>query len=293
MPVLCECRRRTDPWQARRVGARRSDARSREGSASHYRRHLPSLLRVRVADQIEPGSVGPGPNVFHAGNVNVDADGRLHLRIAYRNGRWTCAEVGLTRPLGYGTYRFDVESTHDLDPRAVLGLFTWDDSAPDHHYREIDIEIGRWGRANNANAQFVVQPFARPGHIHRFELPRGRARHEFAWSAGAVSFETRLIDGPSLPVVVSRYTVDEGVPRAGRESPRINLWLVGGQPPTDGQEVPVIVRAVCVHSSEMILPVRSASRSRSVFLSCQILRRGWPRRNATLASLGRITNPRL
>ena len=199
------------------------------------------------------GPLGPGPNVFHADNVNVDAAGRLHLRIAYRNGRWTCAEVGLERPLGYGTYRFDVETTHDLDPRAVLGLFTWDSSAPDHHYREIDVEISRWGRANNANAQFVVQPFARPGRIHRFELPRGRARHEFAWSAGAVSFETRLIDGPSVPVVVSRYTVDEGVPRAGRESPRINLWLVDGQPPTDGQEVSVIVSAVCVHSSGMIL----------------------------------------
>jgi hypothetical protein len=85
----------------------------------------------------------------------------------------------------------------------------------------------------------------------RPSAPEPPRPHEFAWSAGAVSFETRLIDGPSLPVVVSRYTVDEGVPRAGRESPRINLWLVeaasnrwpGG---VGGRQ------AVCVHSSEMI-----------------------------------------
>lgn len=46
------------------------------------------------------------------------------------HGRWTCSEVILNEQLGYGSYIFHVGRGHDdLEPRAVLGLFTYQDEA--------------------------------------------------------------------------------------------------------------------------------------------------------------------
>ena len=45
-------------------------------------------------------------NFFDPGNVWTDPKGALHLRISGSQGKWTAAEVKLTRSLGYGTYRF-------------------------------------------------------------------------------------------------------------------------------------------------------------------------------------------
>ena len=95
-----------------------------------------------------PGLVGPGPNYFsdRADDVWVDAQGRLHLKIVYRNGRWYSTEVFGADPLGYGTYTFTLASRVDqLDKNIVLGLFTWDDTDPAYYHREIDIEFSRWG----------------------------------------------------------------------------------------------------------------------------------------------------
>src|SRR5271169_1509712 len=55
--------------------------------------------RVRDA----PSSRG-GANIYDPKNAWTDASGALHLRIAKASGKWTCAEVSLTRSLGFGTY---------------------------------------------------------------------------------------------------------------------------------------------------------------------------------------------
>lgn len=189
------------------------------------------------------GPVGPGPNVFSEDNVELDDAGRLHLRIVRRNGRWTCAEVVSRRSFGYGTYRFHVQSTEDLDPRIVLGLFTWDTEAAAHHHREIDIEISRWGDPTNQNGQCVVQPYTRPGNIVRFEMPAGRAIHEFSWAPQRVSCASRLVRSGSTEdgALVHRHTFTAGIPPAGGENARINLWLLSGQPPLSETEREVVV----------------------------------------------------
>lgn len=188
------------------------------------------------------GLVGPGPNVFSDSpeNVWVDSAGRLHLRITYRDGRWLAAEVILAHSLGYGTYRFDVESsTGQLDANVVLGMFTWSDRAAYNH-REIDVELARWGDAASAtNAQYVVQPYDRPGNIVRFQQPaEGATSHQFAWTSKAVSFLSSTATGDTI--ASWKYT-GRGVPKAGDERARINLWLHGGAPPTDGNEVEVVL----------------------------------------------------
>ena len=68
------------------------------------------------------------------------------MKIVKTAGKWVCAEVVLQQTLGYGTYRFYLDSPVDsLDPNVVLGLFTWNDD-PAFNNRELDIEFARWGR---------------------------------------------------------------------------------------------------------------------------------------------------
>lgn len=192
--------------------------------------------------------VGPGPNWFSdsSRNVWVDRQGRLHLRITYRNGRWNCAEVVCTQSLGYGTYRFYVTSpVADMDPHVVLGLFTWSDD-PAYAHREIDIEFSTWGDPASPNAQYVVQP-ATSGRVHSFWMDRriSSSVHSFTWLADSVYFLS--VRGskptPSTPqdIIQQWEFAGENVPQCGGENPRINLWLMLGQPPQNGREVEVVI----------------------------------------------------
>src|SRR5437870_9597705 len=93
---------------------------------------------------------------------------RTRRRVFGWTGRGACTSgSGVTRvsgrvprsspsaSFGFGTYRFRLDSpVDDIDPNAVVGLFTWSDR-PDFNHREIDIEISRWGEPGNPNAQFV------------------------------------------------------------------------------------------------------------------------------------------
>ena len=38
-----------------------------------------------------------------------------------------------------------MRDTSNLEPAAVLALFTWDWAGGDEHNREMDVEISRWG----------------------------------------------------------------------------------------------------------------------------------------------------
>jgi hypothetical protein len=182
---------------------------------------------------------GPGPNYWSAANVDVDALGRLHLRITYRGGRWYCGEVALDEELGYGTYRFSVASPiGDLDPNVTLGMFTYSDDPAENH-REIDIEIARWGSATDpTNAQYVVQPAGPAGHLTRFTQPAWPPRSEqsITWLPGQVDFASSSADGSPI----ARTTYHGGdVPTPGSERVHINLWLYAGLAPTNGAGVEV------------------------------------------------------
>src|SRR5437667_5439644 len=65
--------------------------------------------------KMSAGRVGPGPNYFSDGtnNVWVDAQGRLHLKITLVKGHWYCAEIVNQSSLGYGTYRWTLDSPVD------------------------------------------------------------------------------------------------------------------------------------------------------------------------------------
>jgi hypothetical protein len=195
------------------------------------------------------GLVGPGPNYYsdRTNNVWLDGQGQLHLRITNRSNQWQCAEMVSARTFGYGSYRFQLASPADnLNPNAVLGLFTWSDD-PAYANREIDLECSRWANAADPNnAQYVVQPYTLDGHLARIAVPAGQTNSTllFTWETNRVSFQSQrgsFSANPSQANVISNWTYTLTVPPSGDENVRLNLWLFNGAAPTDNQEVEVVI----------------------------------------------------
>jgi hypothetical protein len=183
-----------------------------------------------------------GPNDYDARNAWVDPEGFLHLALTERDGRWTSAQVHLTRSLGYGTYVFVVRDTSHLDPAAALGLLTWDDLGVDQHHRELDIEVGRRGNPNSKVAQYVVQPPFIAGNVFHFDIPPGVLTHTLRWEPDLARFTTVRGSGArnaGTPVAERAFT--SGIPSPGSETVRINLLYFRGSPSPPAGRVEVVI----------------------------------------------------
>lgn len=194
--------------------------------------------------------VGPGPNYFGntTDDVWVDANGHLHLKISARDGKWYSSEIISNDIVGHGTYTFTLGSRIDqLDPNIVVGLFTWDTYAPEHAYREVDIEFSRWGDPLYYNSSYTVQPYTTAGNTHSWEttLAGTDSTHSFAWYPNRVDFSSYQGDPAGDPIQSWTYTgadiPPEGTAGAGANA-RINFWLFGGAP-SDGQEAELVVKS--------------------------------------------------
>ena len=197
------------------------------------------------------GLVGPGPNYFSdsTNNIWADTNGWLHLRITHRSNAWQCAEIVSARTFGTGHYRFELNSPADnLNPNVTLGLFTWSDD-PAFTDREIDVECGRWNNAADTNnSQFVVQPYDATNHLVRYRVPTGltNSTHLFVWETNRVSFQcqTGAYSAAATNLISSSvFTNAAAVPQSGDENMRLNLWLFRGNPPTDTNEVEVVIKS--------------------------------------------------
>jgi hypothetical protein len=181
-----------------------------------------------------------GFNLYASANVNVDDTGAMHLRIQKAGKDWSCSEVSLTRSLGYGTYRVVVRDAGHLDPAVVFGVFTWDYAGGEQGHREMNIDISRWGDANNRNAQFVVQPYYIAANVVRFTAPAGPLTHTFHWEPGRITFRTVRGAAGAGPAV-AEHVFTSGVPQPGIESVRMNHYMFhsGGAPAVESSEVVV------------------------------------------------------
>ncbi len=152
-------------------------------------------------------------------------------RIKKIGEKWSCAELEMTRSLGYGTYIVVVRDTTHLEPAAVLSMNTFDDWGGDQHYREMDIEFARWGdSASKNNAQFGIQPFYVPGNVAPFVLPKGTFTHSMRWESGRASFQTVRGSSaqPGAPVV-SEHVFTSGVPSPGQEKFQMLFYVVASE----------------------------------------------------------------
>lgn len=230
-------------------GRRRQSSGSAGISAASVARHVSFSGYDWLVKNSANTRLGPGPNYFSDSprNVWVDELGRLHLRIEKRSGRWYSAEVVSTASFGYGTYRWYLDSPVDrLDPNVVLGLFTWNDD-PAYNHRELDIEFARWGNASYANGQYTVQPYTVAGNQFIFNEPPGlpQTTHSLVWGPASAVFASirghaAASADPSLRI--AQHTFSQGVPPAGGENARMNLWLFEGRTPTDRNDVEIVIK---------------------------------------------------
>ena len=183
-----------------------------------------------------------GYNPHDPANAWVDTNGALHLRIAGEPAHWTCAQVILTRSLGYGTYRLTVHDVSDLDPAAVLAMYTLSDAgaaAADRNPREWDVEMSRWGDPLAKNARFLVQPSYQ--NTVPFVAPRGVLIHQIQWESSRIRMTTARAQKTGARAIVSEHTFTSEVPIPGDEKFRIDFY--------DFQRGPQLLR----HGSEIVI----------------------------------------
>jgi hypothetical protein len=199
------------------------------------------------------GRGGPGPNDWEPGNVSVDTNGYLHLRLTQRDGKWLCAELYTRERLGFGRYEFRLTGPVDkLDKNVVLGLFNYptSDIGPDGTH-EIDIEFARWGKPDAPIGNYTVWPAAK-GLSHETKtftltLAGDASIHAFQWTATNVVFESfqEGQGGNSGKLAVWEYRPADPAARISHQAMPVhmNLWCFKGQPPGDNKEVEVIIRS--------------------------------------------------
>lgn len=221
--------------------------------------------------------VGPGPNIFSDSDSNIwlDDKGYLHLKITKENNVWKAAEVISTMNMGYGTYVFTLASdVSKLNEKVVLGLFTWDDSTFfEQANSEVDIEFSRWNNAaDSLLLTYAVQPVLfdnpviyaeRTAHPPmQVSLLKNESTHAFTWKGDEITWQSYSggIYPPTTPTFadwrfdlnnIARTKIEGGrvsqpiiIPAPGKTTnARMNLWLLGGQGPSDGKEVEVVVKS--------------------------------------------------
>jgi hypothetical protein len=192
------------------------------------------------------GPAGPGPNYWSdsSQSVWVDGQGQLHLQIRKIGNTWYSAEVSTQASLGHGAYLFQIASDVDtFDRNVIVGLFTY---LNDNN--EIDIEFARWGSAAGTAGQYVTQP-AGPGNIEHFDISAAgvASTHDFTWGPESIVFRSyqgfhdQLPASPGERIHDWTYTGAD-VPPESSEKLHLNLWLLQGQAPSDGQAVELVIR---------------------------------------------------
>src|SRR6516162_7479662 len=169
-------------------------------------------------------------NLYDPENAWTDAKGALHLQIKKKDGQWSCAEIFSKQSLGYGTYIVAVRDTSHLEPAAVFSMFMFDEGDAAQHYREMDIEVSRWGDVlTKNNAQYAVQPFYNPGNLYAFAVPAGPLTYSLHWESGRATFKTiRRSSAGAGAQVVSEHEFTSGIPSPGDARARLILYVVAG-----------------------------------------------------------------
>jgi len=196
------------------------------------------------------GYGGPGPNYWSDSEESVwlDNNGWLHLKIRYENGIWYCAGVNTVQPTRYGMHRFYIIGRIDLlDRNVVFAPFLYANDTT-----EIDIEFSRWSNEWSwFNSQYVVQPWYHSGNVERFwmSLNGTYTTHYINWQPDSIRFKSihgHYEEPPNWWYLIHSwlYTGDDIPYESESLYVCINLWLCGGNPPSDGQEVEVIVKDV-------------------------------------------------
>jgi hypothetical protein len=184
--------------------------------------------------------------------VWIDGNNKLHLKLSRSpsTGGWTCAELYTNVKFSFGTFRWFVEGALDkFDTNVVLGLFTYGGIDGTN---EIDIEVAKWGRTEQEanNFFYTIYPHtlgvAKPvSSGTRLSLSGTYTTHQFIWSHNNVALQSQhgFMTSPNQNVFFSYQTptnFTSAMPYITAPL-HMNLWAFQGKPPTDGQEVEIII----------------------------------------------------
>jgi hypothetical protein len=198
-----------------------------------------------------------GNNTAVAGNIVVDVDGYLHLKITKSGTTWTCAEMFSTDKLGFGTYRWQIDGPVDkLDKNVVLGLFPYGPAGGigADGTNEIDIEYARWGNSAWPIGNYTVYPNTGAtvgATTFDFTISGTYTTSSFVWTSTGIAFVSQegfKAAGDNTGLIKS-WTYAPANPSVNipqRAMPLgMNLWLCGGcgGAPGNGLPVDIIVRS--------------------------------------------------
>ena len=96
--------------------------------------------------------------------------GSIAHEYAKGHGDWLATQVQSKKFLGYGDYRFFVEENVAAFHQNInIGMFTYE-YINKTVFREIDIELSRFGQINGPVGNYTIQPYSTPGNYEKFEL---------------------------------------------------------------------------------------------------------------------------
>jgi hypothetical protein len=202
-------------------------------SAETYRRKFNwsgYTWKVRLAKRENPGNNAWGDSTR---NVRVQSDGTLRMAIT-AGQPWKSVELGTVRTLGFGRYRWVVNS--DLsNPSNVFGLFVRDMAVASAAHGEQDLEFARWN-VNDVNPGWFVSWAKRTKTFDSFPVTN-RAPYvvEITLRRRSVRFYVRDAGGT---VLVDRTA--HGRTKGRLLQPRMSYWALPGSP-RDAAPPPVIV----------------------------------------------------
>lgn len=221
-----------------------------ENNLSEYKLNSRALVKKIFFSgyewEIKSGRYHPGKNDWLADNVWVDQEGLLHLKINRVGGQWYCAELSTVKSFGYGTYQFQVIGEVDkLDPNIVLGLFVYPGPENPDESNELDIEYTKWGKPDGPIGNYTVTPSK---ETYRFpsSLNGNYTTHQFTWTDKQVLFQSFYGHVVNHDVEFANWLYNAQKYNGKIALPPVrvhmNLWLLKGKPPLDGQEQEIIIK---------------------------------------------------
>lgn len=170
------------------------------------------------------------------GSVYVDIEGKLHVKVRQVNGSWKDCEVVGQKYIGYGTYKFVIDSDMtNLDPNLVLGLFSFFNNPATN--QEVDIEFAHFFNNPLSNVGFTVQPGpATEVNQKSWTIAeKGKTCHVFNWGPFGIDFASYAgedTNGQQLQYFHTDLKRDPTNVRA-----IINFWQFAGKAPAQETEV--------------------------------------------------------